>query len=90
MYPCTNTFELTITTEEKKWVFPERRFVEFGPEDERWARFLGFGFETTVVKTIKIPRAVIKGLTPNGSGVEFEAYPSFMNEVTWEGVVVRG
>lgn len=31
----------------KRWVFPERRFVEYGPEDEGWARRLGFGHEVT-------------------------------------------
>ncbi len=31
----------------KRWVFPVRRFVEYGPEDEGWARRLGYGREVT-------------------------------------------
>ena len=28
-----------------RWVFPITRFVQYGPEDEAWARPLGFGYE---------------------------------------------
>lgn len=32
--------EAAVRTE---WHFPERRFVEYGPEDEWWARKYGYG-----------------------------------------------
>lgn len=28
-----------------RWVFPARRFVEFEPKDEKWARAIGYGHE---------------------------------------------
>ncbi len=30
---------------QSRWIFPERRFVEFEKHDEGWARRLGFGHE---------------------------------------------
>ncbi len=32
---------------DKVWVFPEEKFVSYGPEDEWWARKYGFGHEVT-------------------------------------------
>lgn len=29
----------------RPWIFPKERFVEYGPEDEWWARKYGFGHE---------------------------------------------
>lgn len=34
--------DLLYSTE---WVFPERRFIEYEPKDEQWARPLGYGHE---------------------------------------------
>lgn len=33
------------TLVEPVWEFPKERFVEYGPEDECWARRIGFGRE---------------------------------------------
>jgi hypothetical protein len=39
------------------WEFPYRPFVEFGPEDEDWARRLGFGREISVPsRTVSMSR----------------------------------
>lgn len=71
---------LTFTHKKKRWVFPYDRFVEYGPEDEGWARFVGFGHEEEVVETVRIPNVVIKGITPRGEGctsIDFVAMPSY-------------
>lgn len=36
------------------WEFPKDRFVEYGPEDEWWARKVGFGREVSRPGAIRI------------------------------------
>jgi hypothetical protein len=36
----------------KKWEFPYDRFIEYGPEDEWWARKWGFGKEVDYTKPV--------------------------------------
>lgn len=44
-------FGLRVTVSEyalvRRWVFPVERFVQYGPEDERWCRYFGIGHEVT-------------------------------------------
>jgi len=63
---------LTFTRRRKVWVFPPDRFVEYGPEDEWWARKYEFGHEHEVSETITVPRAYVSRVGPDGS-VEFTA-----------------
>jgi hypothetical protein len=43
-------FKITTTTTRREtvWQFPADPFVQYGPEDEPWARALGFGREQTI------------------------------------------
>lgn len=46
--PIGSVYSLTLKRTEKYWEFPQERFVEYGPEDEWWARKYGFGQEIEV------------------------------------------
>lgn len=55
------------------WLFPHDRFIQYGPEDEQWARFFGFGTEVMDIEHVVIPHAILKG---QKNGVwEFQAIP---------------
>lgn len=41
---------------DRKWIFPADRFVEYGTEDEGWARSCGFGHEEVVPQNTIIRR----------------------------------
>lgn len=41
------------------WNFPKDKFIEYEPEDERWARFLNFGFETEEYYCYCVPRVML-------------------------------
>lgn len=45
---------LTIFKNKKVWQFPRDRFVEYGPEDESWARAIGFGKEIEVTDSVEM------------------------------------
>lgn len=64
-------FSITVSEYVDGWVFPEDRFVEYGPEDEWWAKKVGFGHRGTVKKESIIPKAVFTGSNRDGS-VDFE------------------
>jgi hypothetical protein len=54
--------KLEFITKQKVWVFPPDRFVQYGPEDEWWARKYGFGHEEVQLCRVVIPHAVITGI----------------------------
>jgi hypothetical protein len=68
--------DVTIEQEQTLWEFPYDRFVSFGGDDERWARPLGFGRETTrLVKTRC--RAVCTGMRMEPPGADGRPTVSF-------------
>lgn len=70
---------LTCSVSVPCWEFPKHRFVEYGPEDEWWARQCGFGKAVTRVKeSLHFPRAVITKVDANGT-VRFTALPDMFN-----------
>lgn len=66
-------WSLTIEKTVPVWVYPRDRFIEYGPEDEWWARKLGFGHEELREQTIHIPRGFIKKI--DGLIISFTALP---------------
>ena len=38
----------------RKWIFPKDRFVEWGPEDESYCRFAGFGHEQITYESFRL------------------------------------
>ncbi len=47
----TPLYDVKLT--KKKWVFPYDKYIEYGPEDEWWARKQGFGYEAEQVICVK-------------------------------------
>ncbi len=43
-----------VVIEETGWMFPSDRFVEYGPEDERWAQVIGFGTEVVDTRVLSL------------------------------------
>lgn len=66
-------WSLTIIQDVKVWVFPSDRFIEYGPEDEWWARRLSFGHEEIRERTIHVPRAIVNRVDKNE--ISFTALP---------------
>lgn len=63
----TDPLKLTTIMHERRWEFHDDRFVEYGPEDEPWAKPLGFGKE--VEATVTFPRVILTELKYDGTMV---------------------
>lgn len=81
--------KLTVITNEKRWIFPKDRFVEYEKCDEVWARALGYGYEQGCEQKIEIPCTIqaINISNPNSSLIEtnfYLKYHGYLHEIATE------